>query len=147
MTLLACPWRAERKETVRLPTECPVSKNSGGRLTVDRLVIFEYCLLAVAPILLVWEWTLRFVRKQYPFSLILATISCLWILLGLIWRSAIGPDYSNLHGYIALLNSAANLLCAVAAAAIRSQHSYRTVLAALSLTLVWTVTLLIMYAV
>lgn len=116
-------------------------------MTVHSLAVFEYCLLAVAPILLVWEWILRSARKQYPLSLILVTISCLWILLGLIWRSAIGPDYSNLHGYIALLNSAANLVCAIAAAAIRSQRSYRTVLAALSLAFIWTITLLIMYAV
>ena len=116
-------------------------------MTVDSFALFEYCLLAVAPILLAWEWSLRFRVKLYPISLVLATISCLWIILGLAWRGAMGPDYSNLHGYIALVNSAVDLLCAIAAIAVRSQRSYRTVVAALSLAFVWTVTLLIMYVV
>lgn len=116
-------------------------------MAVEGLALFEYCLLVAAPVLLVWEWSLRFACKQYPLSLILVTISCLWILLGFVWRDAIGPDYSGLHGYIVLLNSVANLLCAVAAAVIRSQRSYRTILAALSLAFVWAVAFLIMYAV
>ena len=114
---------------------------------VVRLAVFEYCLLAVAPVLLLWEWILRYTAKQFPLSLIVATVSCLWILLGLVWHSALGPDYSNLHGYVALVNSAGDLLCAVAGVFMRSQRSYRTVLAALALGFVWTVTLSIMYAV
>ena len=116
-------------------------------MTVDELALVEYFLLAAAPILLAWEWTLRIAGKQHPLSLILATVSCLWVLLGLIWRGVIGPDYSNLHGYIALANSVVNLSCAVAAVVIRSQRSYRTVLAAPSLSFVWAVTLAIMYAI
>jgi hypothetical protein len=114
---------------------------------VDTFALFEYCLLAVAPVLLAWEWTLRFASKHYPLSLTLATISCLWILLALIWPGAIGPDYSNLHACIAVVNSLASLLCAIASIAIRSQRSYRTAVAAFSLAFVWTVTFSIMYAV
>lgn len=106
--------------------------------------IIYYCLITVAPILLVWEWTRRFPRKQYPISLILTTISCLWILLGSVWGVAIGPDYSNLHAYIALVNLGANLLCAIASVAFRSQRSFRTAIAALSLALVWAFVLAIM---
>jgi hypothetical protein len=116
-------------------------------VTVDRLVILEYCLIVVAPLLLGWEWKLRIARRQHPFSLIVTTISSSWILVGLIWRGAIGPDYSNAHGYIAAANSAANLLCAVSAAAVASQRSFRTVLSALSLAFVWAVALSILYAV
>ncbi|MFZ0302880.1 MAG: hypothetical protein WAL75_09345 [Terracidiphilus sp.] len=116
-------------------------------MTVDSLAFFEYCLLAIAPTLLAWEWILRVARKQYPTALIVSTISCLWILAGLIWTSAIGPDYSNLHAYVAVVNLVANLLCALAAAALRTLRSYRIILANLSLAVVWIVTLLIMYAV
>lgn len=119
----------------------------GGSVTVDRLAFFEYCLLAVAPTLLVWEWIVRVARKQYPVTLIVSTISCLWILAGLIWREAIGPDYSNPHAYIAVVNSVANLLCALVAAAVRTQRSFRTILANLSLAFVWIVAFSIMYAV
>jgi len=111
------------------------------------LALLEYCLLAIGPILLVWEWARRFAGKQYPLVLILVTISCLWILLGLIGRDVIGPDYSNIHGYIAILNSATNVICAIAALTVRSQRSFRTAFAAASLAFIWTVTLLIMYAI
>jgi CDP-diglyceride synthetase len=111
------------------------------------LAVFEYSLIAVPPILLFWEWTRRFVRKQYPISLVLTTVSCLWILLGLLWRGAIGPDYSNLHGMIALVNLAVDLLCAIASIAVRSQRSLRIVIAAFSLAFVWSFILEIMYAV
>jgi CDP-diglyceride synthetase len=116
-------------------------------VNVEVLALLEDCLLAVAPILLVWEWTRRLPSKQYPFSLILTTISCMWILLGLIWRDVMGPDYSNIHGYIAIANSATDVFCTIAALVFRSQRSPRTAFAAISLAFVWTVTLLIMYAV
>lgn len=116
-------------------------------MTVDRLAFFEFWLLAAAPTLLVWEWILRVARKQYPVTLIASTISCVWLLAGIIWRDTIGPDYSNLHAYIAVANLVANLLCAIVAAAVRTQRSYRTMLANLSLAFVWFVTLSIMYAV
>jgi hypothetical protein len=116
-------------------------------MNVASLALLEYCLLAVAPILLVWEWGMRLAGRQYPLTLILATISYLWILLGLVWRGVIGPDYPNIHAYIAILNSATNVICVVVALAVRSQRSLRTAFAAMSLAFVWTVTLLIMYAV
>ena len=122
-------------------------RSLGGSATVDRLAFFEYSLIAVAPALLAWEWLLRIPRKQFPVSLIAPTISCSWILAGLVWRQAIGPDYSNAHAYIAVVNSVASLLCALAAATIRTQRSYRIILASLSIAFVWIVTLSIMYAV
>jgi hypothetical protein len=119
----------------------------GGSVTVDRLAFFAYCLLAIAPVLLAWEWMVRIARKRYPVTLIVSTISCLWILAGLIWRQTLGPDFSNVHAYIAGVNSVASLLCALVAAAIRTQRSYRITLASLSVAFVWIVTLSIMYAV
>ena len=116
-------------------------------MSVGILAFCEYCLIALAPTLLVWEWIRRIARRQYPVTLIVSTISCLWLLTGLVWRGAIGPDYSNLHGYIALANSVADLLCVSVAAAIQTQRSPRTILASLFLSFVWVVTLLIMYAV
>ena len=109
--------------------------------------IVFYCLVVVPPILLLWEWIGRFAERRYPISLVLTTISCLWILLGLLWRGAIGPDYSNLHAYIALVNLGVNLLVAIASVALRSQRSFRTAIAALSLALVWAFIFEIMYAV
>jgi len=116
-------------------------------MSVDPLSFCEYGLVAVASALLAWEWFLRIPRKQYPVSLVVSTISCLWILTAFVWSGALGPDYSTLHACIAIANSVASLLCAFVAASIRSQRSYRIILASLSLAFVWTVTFLIMYAV
>lgn len=116
-------------------------------MPVQFAAFVEYCLIAVAPTLLVWEWIRRVARKQYPVTLILSTISCLWLLTGLVWREAIGPNYSNLHAYIALTNSVADLLCTLVAAGVRTQRSLRTILASLILSLIWAVTFSIMYAV
>jgi len=116
-------------------------------MTVSTFDLIEYGLLVAAPILLAREWKLRFSVKKYPLSLIVVTVSCLWILLGLIWSGALGPDYSDIHAYITLVNAVANLLCALVAASVKTQRSYRTVLAALSLAFVWAVALSIMYAV
>jgi CDP-diglyceride synthetase len=110
-------------------------------MTVDRLAIIEYSLLTAAPILIAWEWTVRPARKSYPFSAIVATISCIWILLALVWRSAIAPDYSNAHACIIIANLLAVLIVAICATVVRPERSLRIVLAALSLAFVWFVSL------
>ena len=116
-------------------------------MSVNTFSLIEYGLIAAAPILLAWEWKLCVAVKKYPLSLIVVTISSLWILLAFVWRGALGPDYSNLHGYITLANAVANIICAALAATLKTQRSYRTILTALFLAFVWAFTLLIMYAV
>jgi hypothetical protein len=116
-------------------------------MTIDTYSLIEYGLIAAAPILLAWEWRLRLGVKKYPLSLIVVTISSLWILLALAWRGALGPDYSDLHAYITLVNALADLICAILAATIKTQRSYRTVIAGMFLAFVWAFTLSIMYAV
>jgi hypothetical protein len=101
----------------------------------------------VAPILIAWEWWHSIARRRWTASLIVATISCLWLLLALAWSGAIGPDYSYAHGWILLANLIASLLTAIASVVIRSQRSLRVVLAALMLSFVWFFALAIMYAV
>ena len=105
-----------------------------------------YVSLGVAIILIAREWWLRLSRREWVFSLIATTISCLWLCLFLVWRGAIGPDYSKLHAAILIANLSATLTSAVAAG-FRSQRSLRTIIAALALAWVWFFALGIMYAV
>jgi hypothetical protein len=77
----------------------------------------------------------RFGRKSIP--LIAAVISLLWILLGLTWRGALGPDYSTLRYSVIGLNLVCMLLSTVIAFALRSQRSWLTGIAACILSWVW----------
>jgi hypothetical protein len=113
---------------------------------MSRFVIFEYGLIAVSVALLASEW-IRKRQKRVSLLLIIATVSCVWLLLGLLWRSALGGDYSNLHAYIVLANLAASIIVAICALIFRSQRSARVFGAATSLAFVWFVTFSIMYAV
>jgi hypothetical protein len=109
------------------------------------VVAFEYVCMCAAPVLLAWEWLRSFRRRSI--SLIIASVSCIWMLFSLVWRGALGPDYSNAHAYIIAANLVAVMLTAIASALIRSQRSVRTVFAAVMLGFVWFVALAIMYAV
>ena len=111
------------------------------------IAVVEYFLILVTPILLTWEWVISITRKSYPIPLFVVSVSCLWLLLALIWHSAIGPDYSNVHAYIVGANLVVVLLAAITVGVFRSQRRLRTLLAALSLSVVWFVALSVMYAV
>jgi len=116
-------------------------------MTADRMLLFEDSLLVAAPTLLAWEWAIRLAHRRYTLSAIVVTVSCVWILLARVWRSVIGPDYSNAHAYIVIANILALIAVAIATLFVRSQRSPRILLAALSLAFVWFVALAIMYAV
>jgi hypothetical protein len=77
----------------------------------------------------------RIGRKSMPLTA--AGISLLWILLGLAWRGALGPDYSALRYSVIGLNLVCMLVSAVVAFAFRSQRSWMTGVAAFMLSCVW----------
>lgn len=102
---------------------------------------------SIAPILIAWEWWHSIARRRWTVSLIVATVSCLWLLLALSWPGAIGPDYSDAHALILLANLIASLLAAIVSIVVRPQRSLRVVFAALALAFAWLFALSIMYAV
>jgi hypothetical protein len=116
-------------------------------VSVSKLVILDYSLVALALVLLASEWLMTLARRRRAISLVVITVSFIWLLIALVWPPAIGPSYSNVHGYIILANLTATALAAVAALALRSQRSWRSCLAAVSLTCVWVFALGVMYAV
>jgi hypothetical protein len=111
-----------------------------------RVVIFlDYALPITAAILLAWEWKRSIAGRRWTVPLLIVTMSCLWWLLALAWRRALGPDYSNTHAAILAANLLADIVSAVIAASIRSQRRVRVILAALGLAWVWFFTWSIMY--
>ena len=116
-------------------------------MKLDWVEVLLYSSICVASILLAWEWWRSIEQKRWTASLIVATLSCLWLLLSLAWRGAIGPDYSGTHAGILLVNLIASLLVAIASVAVRSQRSLKVVLAAFVLAFLWFFELSIMYAV
>lgn len=109
--------------------------------------IFIYCLIVLVPVLLGWDWWRQAGRGRYPITLMLVTVSCLWLLLGWVWGSVLGPEYSNLHAYIAVGNCLGSLILGIIAGATPSQRSWRMIVAALLLAFLWFFLLSIMYAV
>jgi len=114
---------------------------------LDAIVDIEYALIALAPALLAWEWWRGVARRRWSASLIVTSVSCLWLVLALVWRGAAGPDYSNAHAYIFSGNALAAIVVAVVSAVIRSQRSTRVIVAAIALAVIWLTGLAVMYAV
>jgi hypothetical protein len=75
-------------------------------------------LLPAVPIAAAWKALHRSTmsRSGAATFLILATLSYCWILLGLVFRQAIGPDYSMQRSAITLANLGAMIVLAVWAA-------------------------------
>jgi hypothetical protein len=96
-----------------------------------------YFTVGIALILVAWDWRVKIPRHQGGFSLIVTTMSCLWMCLFLAWRGACGPDGSFLHASIVFANIIATLVSAILAAVFRSQRSLRTLIAALALMTIW----------
>ncbi|MGC2636534.1 MAG: hypothetical protein WA294_05110 [Acidobacteriaceae bacterium] len=111
------------------------------------LIFLDYALPIAAPILLAWDWWRSMLRRRWSASLLVVTVSCLWLLLALAWRGAMGPDYTNTHAYILSGNLLARVVVAAISIFVRSQRSIRVIISALGLAWVWFVTLSLMYAV
>jgi hypothetical protein len=113
---------------------------------ISPILITDYLLFGVA-LLLAWEWWRSSASKQFSASLVVASVSCAWILLATVWPGAIGPDYSRLHGVIVLANLIAAVATAIATLAIRSQRSVRVFIPAVALAIGWFIALAVMDAV
>ena len=100
-------------------------------------LIFIYCPVGLATVLLGWDWWRHARRGRFPWTLILVTLSCLWTLLGVIWSPATGAYYSPLRGYAVDGNLLCCLIVVISSGLIPSQRSWRKIIAALLLGYLW----------
>lgn len=112
-------------------------------------IVFGSLLLATAILLFIGiiraRQDHRFFRRAIPLTAAILSLS--WIAAALIWRGALGPDYSALRVTIAGVNMLCMTTAAIIAASVKSQRSWPTVPAALILACIWLYIGAITYAV
>jgi hypothetical protein len=66
-----------------------------------------------------------------------AAVSLVWVLVGILWHGALGPDYSNARFRLIGTNLFTMIAVAILAIVIRSQRSVLLSIAAFGLAFVW----------